>query len=143
MEELPFRHFDLYFILPGREPEADKVGEDYVKLFKSKNAAMWTAVYFATSDDAGTAPPACELDNSAAPSSAGVLNVLSRASHDLDRVRHRHVVPVTLSVPRDARWLHAAVLVAHVMGLTHARRELRHHRAERADSDAGTWQRIT
>jgi hypothetical protein len=35
-EEMPYRHFDLYYLRPGTEPEADAVAADFQKLFKAK-----------------------------------------------------------------------------------------------------------
>jgi hypothetical protein len=29
-------HYDLYYVMPGREPEAESIGAEYVKLFKAK-----------------------------------------------------------------------------------------------------------
>jgi hypothetical protein len=35
-EEMPYRHFDLYYLRPGTEAEADSVAADILKLFKAK-----------------------------------------------------------------------------------------------------------
>jgi hypothetical protein len=35
--EAKYRHYDIYYVLPGRETEADAVAAEYVKLFKAKN----------------------------------------------------------------------------------------------------------
>jgi hypothetical protein len=43
--EVKYRHYDLYYVLPGREPEADALGADYVKLFKAKGATTGYNVY--------------------------------------------------------------------------------------------------
>jgi hypothetical protein len=36
-EEAVYRHYDLYYLRPGTEPEADALGAEFVKLFKAKN----------------------------------------------------------------------------------------------------------
>jgi len=36
-EEMPYRHYDLYYLRPGTEPEADALGAEFVKLFKAKD----------------------------------------------------------------------------------------------------------
>jgi hypothetical protein len=35
-EEVRFLHFDLYYVQPGREPEADALAREFVALFKQK-----------------------------------------------------------------------------------------------------------
>jgi hypothetical protein len=36
-EELRYFRYDLYYLMPGREAEADAVAADYLKLFKARN----------------------------------------------------------------------------------------------------------
>jgi hypothetical protein len=38
-------HYDLYYVMPGREPEAESVGAEYVKLFKAKGVKIGYNVY--------------------------------------------------------------------------------------------------
>jgi hypothetical protein len=38
-------HYDLYYVMPGREPEAESVGAEYVKLFKAKAVKSAYNVY--------------------------------------------------------------------------------------------------
>ena len=35
-EEMPYRHFDLYYLRPSTETDADAVAADFQKLFKAK-----------------------------------------------------------------------------------------------------------
>lgn len=44
-EEAKYRGYSLYYVIPGREPEADQVAADYVKLYKSKNIAEGYGLY--------------------------------------------------------------------------------------------------
>jgi len=36
-EEMPYHHYDLYYLKPGTEPEADALASEFVKLFKAKS----------------------------------------------------------------------------------------------------------
>jgi hypothetical protein len=38
-EEMPYRHFDLYYLRPGTEPEADALAAEFLKLCKAKGVA--------------------------------------------------------------------------------------------------------
>jgi hypothetical protein len=38
-------HYSVYYVSPGREPEAEAVGADYVKLFKAKGVKSGYTVY--------------------------------------------------------------------------------------------------
>jgi hypothetical protein len=38
-------HYTLYYVMPGREPEAEAVGADYVKLFKARGVKTGYSVY--------------------------------------------------------------------------------------------------
>lgn len=44
-EEIKYFHYDLYYVMPGREQDADALAADYVKLFKSKNASSGYSLY--------------------------------------------------------------------------------------------------
>ena len=40
-----FYHYDMYYVMPGREADADALSSDYVKTFKSKGATTGYNVY--------------------------------------------------------------------------------------------------
>ena len=44
-EEARYHHYDLYYVMPGREPEADQLGADYAKLYKAKNIGTGYNLY--------------------------------------------------------------------------------------------------
>jgi hypothetical protein len=43
--EAKYRHYDIYYVLPGREADADAVAAEYVKLFKAKNVASGYSLF--------------------------------------------------------------------------------------------------
>lgn len=50
-EEAPFFHSSFYFILPGREREAESIGRDYVETFRKKNLDVSFTTYQAILGD--------------------------------------------------------------------------------------------
>lgn len=44
-EEIRYVHYDFYYVLPGREPDADALSADYLKLFRDKGIANGYNVY--------------------------------------------------------------------------------------------------
>lgn len=48
-EEMTFRHFDFYYVMPGHEEEADAIARDFTALFKKKNMPDGYRLYKAMS----------------------------------------------------------------------------------------------